>query len=200
MTVEPRYQLLLAVRVLQPGQADGLVRQLLGADAVYVQRPLNQPCIHPDTISIHENIHLPQAFLFLWHREQVQPLQYLMFCDYVLFAVFLEQGPFVCIMPWLVPCPSPIGPGWLAGYTEIPYQSLADRKLLLVLRQPDGPSRGIQAGGVSAVQAVGHGAAPLLDRCLITGAVQAVPFERRVISVLNYIGVPQGIFPYLRWE
>ena len=90
MTVEPRYQLLLAVRVLQPGQADGLIRQLLGTDAVYVQRPLNQPRVHPDTIGIHEDVHLPQAFLLPRHREQVQTFQYLMLRDHVLSAVFLE--------------------------------------------------------------------------------------------------------------
>ena len=123
-----------------------------------------------------------------------------MFCHNVLPAIFLEQCPFVRVVPRLVPGPSPVALCRLAGYAEIPDQRLADRQLLLVLRQANRFACCVQAGRIAAIQPMRHGAAPLIQRRCISGPVKAIPFECRVVGVLNYIGVPQGLFPYLWWK
>ena len=92
-------------------------------------------------------------------------------------------------MPRLVPGTVPVGLCWPAGDTEIPDQRLSGSQLLLVLGKADGFSGRVQSGRVSAVQTMGHGTAPLLQRGPVPGPVQAVPLKCRVIRMFRDIRI-----------
>ena len=96
-------------------------------------------------------------------------------------------------MPRLIPGPAAIGFCWLTRNTEVPDQSPACRQFLFILREADCLACGVQSGSISAVQAVGHGTAPLVDRSLITGTIKTVPFECCIIGVFDNRRISQGL-------
>ena len=96
-------------------------------------------------------------------------------------------------MPWLVPHAAAIGFRRLTRDTEVPDQGPACCQLLLILWEADRLACCVQTGSITAVQAVSHGTAPLVDRSLITGAVKAVPLERRIIGVFDNGRISQGL-------
>ena len=85
-----------------------------------------------------------------------------MFSNHVPLTIFLKELPLFWGMLREVPSPAAVPFRWLARDTEIADQGLAGRELLLVLREPNCFTCCVQAGRISAVQPVHHGAAPLV--------------------------------------
>ena len=144
-------------------------------------------------LALIDEVRFPLLLHPIRDGESGQPLFNLHLGDHILLAIGLEKLPFGGVMLGQVAAPLAIGLGGLAGDAEITDEGLAGIELLLVLGEPQGLAGGVQTCRVAAVEAMKHGAAPLVWRQGAHVLGQTAPFKGGVVGVLDVLRAGDGL-------
>ena len=151
--------------------------------------PVDQLHVYAHAQCVGETVQLPQPLLPVRDSKALERVIDRRLCNNVLPVVLDKELPLCRIMVWQVASASSIGLGWLAGLAKVTDKGFALPVLLHALRQPQSASSGGQSGRIAEVQRAEHRATPLLYRRLIACPVEAVPFESRVVCVLDDVWI-----------
>ena len=107
--LQPLHELLYAVGVIQPGQRNRLLGQLIAGGFPDPQRAAHHIHVNRHATGVYQYIRMPLLFKLWRHGEVFQPVQYFHFGGNVPDAVFFEQRPFRWIVARVVASAPAVG-------------------------------------------------------------------------------------------
>ena len=191
--LEPLRELCHAVGVVQLGDFHGLLGEVLAGHIAQIEGTAHQVHVHGHATGIDDEVRFPLLLHEVRHGESREPPLNLHLSHNILAAVFFEQLPLVGVVLGQVAGAASIGLCRGARDAEITDERLAGVELALVLSKPQGLASGIQACCVATIEAVEHGAAPLVRRQGAQKLGQAAPLKGGVVCVLDVLRGGDGL-------
>ena len=163
------------------------------------ERTVYQRQIYGNAAQVDKLVEFPLLLYCIRNRKRRKAACDLHFCDNILTVVVDKQLPFCGVMLRQISCSTAVGLGGLAGGAEILDQRFTGRELLLVRRQAERLTNGVQSGRISAVLALQHRAAPLREpggrpfSIRFEVLADTIPFKGGVVGVLLYVRIEQHL-------